>query len=265
VTHGEALAQLRESDLRSLAVAIRTERLCPPFAVASLARIMGTTMAGPVSAALLNLSAKGCSSDALATCIEMLGEVSAVRSSFEDSVQLVMTGPIESGAQHRDTKVVVSDLFRRAQSSVLIAGYAIHQGKQVLEELAYRMESNQDLRVRMFLNLAIKSGDTDGPIEAVARFVREFKNRHWLPNHRLPEVYYDRRSLEALSNAPVSLHAKCVVLDEQEIFVSSANLTEAAQNRNIELGVLMTSPILAKQATSFFTQLINEGICIRAI
>jgi hypothetical protein len=115
-------------------------------------------MAGPVSAALQNISDKGCSSDALATCIEMLGEVSAARSSFEDSVQLVMTGPIESGAQHRDTKVVVSDLFRRARSSVLIAGYAIHQGRQVLEELAFRMESNQALRVRMFLNLAIKWG-----------------------------------------------------------------------------------------------------------
>lgn len=222
-------------------------------------------MAEQVSAALQTLSSKGCTADALATCIEMLSEVSAARSSFEDSVQLVMTGPGESDTHYRDTRVVVSDLFRRAETSVLIAGYAIHQGRQIFEELAFRMASNENLHVRMFLNLAVKSGNTNEPNEAVARFVKDFKNRHWLPNHRLPEVYYDRRSLEALSVAPVALHAKCIVLDEKALFISSANFTEAAQNRNIELGVLMTSPILAKQATSFFAQLIKEGICLRAI
>ena len=262
---GEALAQLRENDLRGLAGAIRTGRICFPFSVSSLSRIVGSQMAGPVAAALQSLTNQGCGSDALAFCVEMLSDASSMRPSIEDSVQLVMTAPTQSNAYHRDTKVVVADLFRRAEKSVLIAGYAVHQGKQIFEELASRMEKLPSLNVRAFLNLPPRPGNALTAPELVSRFVSEFSKRHWPAGHRLPEVYYDRRGIEAANNEPISLHAKCVVLDEQELFVSSANFTEAAQNRNIEMGVLLISPPLARQATQFFTDLIREGVCLRAI
>lgn len=262
---GEALAQLRENDLRSLAGAIRTGRIGFPYAISSLARIVGAQMAGPVAEALQSLSNEGCGPNALACCIEMLTEASSMRPSIEDSVQLVMTAPTQSNAYHRDTKVVVADLFRRAEKSVLIAGYAVHQGKQIFEELASRMEKISSLHVRAFLNLPPQPGNVLTPPELVSRFVSEFSKRHWPAGHRLPEVYYDRRGIEAANNEPISLHAKCVVLDEQELFVSSANFTEAAQNRNIEMGVLLNSPPLARQATQFFMDLIREGVCLRAI
>ena len=63
----------------------------------------------------------------------------------------------------------------------------------------------------------------------------------------------------------MSLHAKCVVIDAREIFISSANFTEAAQHRNIELGVLVRSAALARQATEFFKAMIHERVCVRAI
>lgn len=262
---GEVLAQLRENDLRSLAAAIRSGRLCLPFPISSLSRIVGPQMAGPVAAALHSLSNQGCSPNALALCIEMLSDASAVRPSIEDSVQLVMTAPTQSNAYHRDTKVVVEDLFRRAERSILIAGYAVHQGKQIFEELASRMEKIASLQVRAFLNLPSRPGDVLTPAELLSKFASEFSKRHWPAGHRLPEVYYDRRGIEATNNEPTSLHAKCVILDEQELFVSSANFTEAAQNRNIEMGILLESPLLARQATQFFTDLIREGVCLRAI
>ncbi len=222
-------------------------------------------MAGTVSSALQQLFDRGCNADALAFCIEMLSDASSMRPSIEDSVQLVMTGPTQSEAYHRDTKIVVADLFRRANRSVLIAGYAIHQGKHIFEELAIRMEAIKSLHVRIFLNLPLPPGNTMGSAELVSRFVYEFSTRHWPANHRLPEVFYDRRGIEAANNEPTSLHAKCVGLDEHELFVSSANFTEAAQNRNIELGVLLASRTLAGQATEFFNNLAKEGICLRAI
>jgi hypothetical protein len=222
-------------------------------------------MAGSVSSALQQLFDKGCNADALAFCIEMLSDASSMRPSIEDSVQLVMTGPTQSEAYHRDTKVVVTDLFRRANSSVLIAGYAVHQGKHIFEELAIRMEVVKSLRVRIFLNLPAQPGCSTETAQLVSRFAQEFSNRHWPANHRLPEVFYDRRGIESAPNEPTSFHAKCVVLDGRELFVSSANFTEAAQNRNIELGVLLASKTLAGQATEFFNDLAREGICLRAI
>jgi phosphatidylserine/phosphatidylglycerophosphate/cardiolipin synthase-like enzyme len=95
--------------------------------------------------------------------------------------------------------------------------------------------------------------------------VQDFRTRHWPANHRLPEIYYDRRTLEAVAGSSAAFHAKCVILDERELFVSSANFTEAAQNRNIELGVLLNSQTLSRQAETFLSELVREGLCVRAM
>jgi phosphatidylserine/phosphatidylglycerophosphate/cardiolipin synthase-like enzyme len=49
----------------------------------------------------------------------------------------------------------------------------------------------------------------------------------------------DPRSLELDARRRANLHVKCVVVDRQVVFVSSANFTEAVQERNIEVGVLL--------------------------
>jgi phosphatidylserine/phosphatidylglycerophosphate/cardiolipin synthase-like enzyme len=54
------------------------------------------------------------------------------------------------------------------------------------------------------------------------------------------------------------------VIDQRELFVTSANFTEAAQNRNIEAGVLVSSSVLAVQAIDFFEEMVRQGICLRA-
>jgi phosphatidylserine/phosphatidylglycerophosphate/cardiolipin synthase-like enzyme len=176
-----------------------------------------------------------------------------------------MTGPIQTAAVHRDTRVVVADLFRRAESSVVIAGYAIHQGKRIFQDLAAQMEIVESLSVRLYLNLAPRIGDTRPESERLSKAAREFIERHWPTAKRLPEVYYDRRGLDAIPEEPVSFHAKCIIRDRKELFVSSANFTEAAQNRNIEMGVLLASPVLADQALSFLDDLVREGICVPAL
>jgi len=221
-------------------------------------------MAPAVAAALQLLIDQGFGTDGLSLSLDLLVQALELRPPIEDAAQLVMTAPTESGAYHRDTRVVVTDLFKRAQLNVTVAGYAVHQGKRIFEELASRMELKPSLYVRLFLNLTVRPEDSS-PSASVNRFAQEFKTRHWPENHRLPEVYYDRRSLELPMGPSVAFHAKCVVLDEAELFVSSANFTEAAQNRNVELGVLLQSPTLAKQATSFLAELVSDHICERAL
>jgi phosphatidylserine/phosphatidylglycerophosphate/cardiolipin synthase-like enzyme len=55
-----------------------------------------------------------------------------------------------------------------------------------------------------------------------------------------------------------ALHAKCVVVDSVEVFVSSANFTEAAQQRNLEIGLLLRSPAIASQVGRFFESLLAK-------
>jgi len=49
-----------------------------------------------------------------------------------------------------------------------------------------------------------------------------------------------------------------VVADNRHLFVSSANFTEASQNRNLEAGVLVDSTTLAGRMVTFLEGLIRE-------
>ena len=73
-------------------------------------------------------------------------------------------------------------------------------------------------------------------------------------------MYYDPRSLELDHSNRASLHAKCIVVDDETAFVSSANFTEAAQLKNIEVGVIIKSPHFARHLSQHFDALAAEGV-----
>jgi phosphatidylserine/phosphatidylglycerophosphate/cardiolipin synthase-like enzyme len=50
------------------------------------------------------------------------------------------------------------------------------------------------------------------------------------------------------------------VADEERVFVTSANLTEAALERNIELGLLVHDRALAASVSRHFQGLIDRGL-----
>ncbi|MCC6216080.1 MAG: phospholipase [Polyangiaceae bacterium] len=167
----------------------------------------------------------------------------------------------------RDTAVVCNELFRDAQESVLVSTFNLGhratgdeaKGNPVLLPLAKRMAEVGTLKVRLFVNVK----RLDYMAEAAERevedaFVGWFRREIW-PWELAPEVYYDPRSLSAAGSSSSCLHAKCVVVDDARAFVTSANLTEAAQLRNIEAGVLLEDAIFAKALRTQFESLIDRG------
>ena len=179
-------------------------------------------------------------------------------------IDLVTSGPEAPGITNRDTAVVVRELFTHAKTSVLVVGYAVYQGQRVFEALAHRMQENKQLGVRFFLNISRPDGDTTAPEILVSRFTRRFKETQWPNGFRLPEVFYDPRSVSIDKPVRSSLHAKCVVVDSELVFVSSANFTEAGQERNIEVGLNICSKTLASKLTTHFNQLHACGLAVRA-
>jgi heterodisulfide reductase subunit A len=53
-----------------------------------------------------------------------------------------------------------------------------------------------------------------------------------------------------------------VVVDKEQAFISSANFTEAAQRRNIEVGVLLRFPALARRLAEHFDALASSGLVL---
>ncbi len=93
----------------------------------------------------------------------------------------------------------------------------------------------------------------------VRRFLQRFRTHEWLGD-RLPELRYDPRSLELDGAKRASLHAKCIVVDRKVAFVTSANFTEAAHTRNIEVGALIRSEQFARSLVSHFDALMVAGV-----
>jgi phosphatidylserine/phosphatidylglycerophosphate/cardiolipin synthase-like enzyme len=254
----EPLLSLAPSDLRALAAAISSGRLAAPFSTLSVERYITVAFAQSITESLQTFVACGISPQGLGRALELLADSMAERFSIEELVDLVTTGP-DDGAAARDTSVVVRDLFHNAGESVLVVGYAVRQGQQVFQALSDRMTELPTLKVRMCLDIRRDAGDTSAPSEIVRRFLNHFRRLNWPRDKRLPEIFYDPRSLEYGARDRASLHAKCIVVDEGDLFVSSANFTEAGQGKNLEVGLRLRSAVLARRLVRFIDTLIGAG------
>lgn len=252
-----SFANLSTNDLRTLADALRSGRLIAPYNPT----LVGRTNIAPscvkgVSAALTQLSDQGFSGLQMATLILSVEEERRTHKRLDELVNLVITGPEAPGTTIRDTGVVVRELFRSATESVVVVGYSVYQGQQVFAALANRMSELPELAATMYLNLPpITNVDEESII--TRRFASEFEAKHWPDGCRLPNIFYDPRSIDSDRSKRASLHAKCVVVDGRELFISSANFTERAQNMNVEVGVRFASETLARQLVNHFKSLVS--------
>jgi phosphatidylserine/phosphatidylglycerophosphate/cardiolipin synthase-like enzyme len=181
--------------------------------------------------------------------------------SADQRLELVWTGPERDATATRETAVVVREMFQSAQTDVLVAGYALYNARSIFEPLAERMHGNSALRVRLVLNIAQEVGLTTEE-EALRDFSRRMTRYHW-PQDPFPAVYFDPRTFDARPERRAVMHAKCVLVDGRRSFLTSANLTEAAQVRNIELGVVINDATWCRAVIVQFDDLIARGLLKR--
>ncbi|WP_438031298.1 phospholipase D-like domain-containing protein [Sorangium sp. So ce233] len=62
--------------------------------------------------------------------------------------------------------------------------------------------------------------------------------------------------------APGRFHTKCIVIDEEITFVTSANASAAAQQENIEAGVLIEDRLFALALGKQFDDLVTAGLLV---
>lgn len=143
--------------------------------------------------------------------------------------ELVWTGPEARVSSARDTEIVLAELFGSARQSVLVAGFRFDSGARLLAPL-HRVMKEHRVECSVF-----------GDATEVERFV----SRNWPFGEPYPTLYRDVRT-----NARASLHAKCVVIDEERALVTSANFTDRGQTRNVEVGVLLHDATFARSLSA---------------
>lgn len=251
----DALFALPQHQRRRLASALESGQLgvpCTPLAVCS---VLGLRDGGEeLVAALATLAAMGLSPVASAAWMRSV-EQAAARA---PRPELVWSGPDVPGVHARNTRGAYEELLGNAQSSVWASTYAYFDGPRAFEVLATRMDLQSSLAVHLLLNIQRKRGDTSANDQVVRRFADRFWSTDW-PGSARPNVFYDPRALD-LDGGKGVLHAKAVVVDDEAVFITSANLTEAALDHNIELGLLVRDRALAASVTRHFRKLIDHEL-----
>lgn len=249
-----AIRALPETVLADLAHALRAGQL-RGAATTFMVRYAAPGVCEAAAAELSSLLTSGLTPPHAAMLLDIVA-LQQRRSTVAGGVELVTSGPDIAGMT-RDTGVVLRELFAGAEDRVLVVGFAVHQGREIFAALADRMCQRPDLKVRFCLDIRRAPGDTTRSDALLRRFAERFVQREW-PGSRFPELFYDPRSLAQSDAQRASLHAKCVIVDGVRALIGSANLTEAAQLRNIEIRVLVSGAV-TEAVERHFDALIADG------
>ena len=167
----------------------------------------------------------------------------------EHSASLVWTGPPTEVSGLRSTRAVLSTLVANATESLVLLSFASYDVAELTASLA-------DATVRgVKVTLILETPDNPGgpltfgpthpfePIKTTASFYR-----------------WPREAREAFFATTARLHAKCVIADRSSMLITSANLTSAGINDNIELGVLIEAGHLPERLSRHLELLIAAGM-----
>jgi phosphatidylserine/phosphatidylglycerophosphate/cardiolipin synthase-like enzyme len=238
--------------LRTLSSALLNGQLVPPFSPIAVSRVAPLAGAS-VTERLAQLSREGMRPEHMALLLDAMA--GRVETRLAGGAELVWTGPESLFSQSRDTAVVVSELFKSATHSVLVSTLVIKQAGAVFKALADRMMAVPSLKVQMFVHVGRERHDIRPDSEILREYATSLRT-DW-PGTVRPALYYDPRSLHLNFDERATWHAKVIVVDDQVSFVTSANFTEWAHQRNVEAGVLIRSADFARQLRQQFDTLVQ--------
>jgi len=250
------LASLDEGTLRVLGrlIAAYGDELPPSYKVEQVVQGDGAAVVDLLG----SLKRSGWIPSQLALAVEALA-VAKSGVTPVPGMEYVLSGPTVSNVPMRDTAAVVQTLFADAEEEVTVVGYAFYKGEQIFRALADRWRERPGMRVRFIVDIRRTAQDRSIDEQLVSRFVSDFRKRQW-PWTPAPEILYDPRALRAEAAQRAALHAKCVIIDRRIALVTSANFTPAAQERNVEVGVLLREPLQVQQLSDFFVGLAERSL-----
>jgi cardiolipin synthase A/B len=212
------------------------------------------------TASLLNRDAAWMLSKTFQTCatttwVEVAATMVAVDYLIGDTnalTEIIWTGPANSRFPVRRVDQVLYDLVSSAKERIVLVTFAAHRVHHLCAHLTEAVERG------VGLTLIVESeGESEGQLtlDAIAAF-RD------VPTTRTRLYYWPLAKRERnAAGRPGKLHVKCAVIDDVAL-VGSANLTDDAFNRNMELGMLVREPSTVSAIAGHFDELIRQGILV---
>lgn len=167
----------------------------------------------------------GVSGEVLAGIL-MVASVAYRRAQSECSVELVWTGPTTPFVPTRRTEQVLLDLIAQARNDLFLVSFVAYDVPSVIDALNAATARNVDVRILLETSTGHGGSLAVDPIKAM---------RHSVPAASL--YNWSDRSSEFIEGR---VHAKVAVADGSAAFLTSANLTGHALEKNMEAGIVIT-------------------------
>jgi phosphatidylserine/phosphatidylglycerophosphate/cardiolipin synthase-like enzyme len=160
------------------------------------------------------------------------------------SVELVWTGPATGMVPIRHTAQVLTGLIDEARDRLFLVSFVAYHVGSVVDALQQAIKRGVQVRV-----LLEQSKEHGGNVT-----VDSFE----MLRSNLPGAHiYEWDKMRAEISPTASVHAKCAVADGVVAFVTSANLSEAAMERNMEVGILVRGGFIPGQLDRHLNALIT--------
>jgi phosphatidylserine/phosphatidylglycerophosphate/cardiolipin synthase-like enzyme len=166
--------------------------------------------------------------------------------------ELIWTGPANNRFPVRRLDQVLYDLIAKADKRIVLVTFAAHRVRLLCDHLTAAVKRG------VTLTLIVESEDeSEGQLTRDA--IEAFRN---VPTVGVRIYYWPLARRERnQAGRPGKLHMKCVIVDDVAL-IGSANLTDDAFNRNMELGLLVREEATVTSLAAHFSELIRSGVLV---
>ena len=129
--------------LREFARSFRSGPLSVAITVGGLRQACGELEVGAAESLVARLTATGMTPPQIAVALEVALEARAGALDPARLIELVLSGPEVAGVPASDTRATIDALIASARREILLVGCAVHNGNELCEPLARRMQGSK--------------------------------------------------------------------------------------------------------------------------
>ena len=169
------------------------------------------------------------------------------------STSVLISGPETATIPTRLNVEGLLELIHEAKKELLIVTFALYPVPRITQAL--REAVGRGVEVSLLIEVPQEGYpqklNTNTLNNLGVRLAKQCKIYHWPMEARAYS--------SGTHTAYATVHAKIAVADRQKLFISSANLTQAAMKHNLEIGVLIKDGMEPQRVADHFQELIEKG------
>lgn len=189
-------------------------------------------------------AASGLSPTEIAAALMAAAET-AERFRAENAMDILWTGPTTTAVPVRRMEQSLCELIDSAKEKLLVVSFVAYKADKVYAAITSAIE--RGVRVS-FLTEASKEHGGSLDVDPAEILKKKFPTADFF-RWENPDPAH-----------PAVVHVKCAIADAAKALVTSANLTGAAMENNMELGLMISSRRLAGRLAAHFAALVTEHI-----